>query len=314
MRLRDHLKNIGLSAAEGRRAMSNGKIFVDGYPSADGGQEVLPTQCEFRPEAPKITPGLDLFIVHRDDDVVVVWKPPGMLSVPARKAGGHKNVVGLVRKLTGAAFTVHRIDQPTSGLMMVARNVAAQENLKAQLEVHTVERRYLALIKGRSKTDIWTIDNHLARDRGDGLRGQARTPTSDTKHAITHFRALHRAAPGITLVEAKLETGRTHQVRIHLAENRLAILGDTLYAPNAVARLSPRLALHAAVLGFRHPRTKQPMRFEAPLADDLNQLIRSLSSLQPATSTQRRPHKNKGKQRHKRKGKGKGKGKSKSKR
>ncbi len=301
MNLRDHLRSLGLSSAEARRALATGKVFVDGIPTADGGRTVVPAQCELRPNAPRIKPGRDLVIVHQDDDVVVVWKPSGLLAVPARKADGHLNVLGLVRKLTGAALAVHRIDQPTSGLMMVARNEEAQEQLKAQLEVHSVERRYLALVSGTPREEEWTKESHLAVNRGDGRRGSIPRATDDSKYAKTHFQTLDTPTTGITLVEAQLETGRTHQVRIHLSEARLPILGDANYAPRPVALLAPRLCLHAAVLGFRHPKTGQNMRFEAPLPDDMNQLIRSLAIPEPekpsrperAPTTDKRPTKSK---------------------
>jgi 23S rRNA pseudouridine1911/1915/1917 synthase len=276
MRLRDHLRQLGMSTAEARKALQNGKVFLCGIPSADGGRDIEPSEVEVRPEAARLTPGRDLVIVYRDADVVVVWKPSGLLSVPARKTDGHRNVVGLVRKLIGAGLAVHRIDQPTSGLMMVARNETAQQALKAQLEVHSVERRYLALVSGRPSADAWTVDNHLTVDRGDGRRGSIRQ-RADTKHAVTHFRVVASHPRGVVLVGARLETGRTHQVRIHLSEGRLPILGDSVYAPVAVTRAAPRLALHAAVLGFKHPRSGKDMRFEAPLPDDLSQLLRELA-------------------------------------
>lgn len=291
MRLSHHLKSLGLSAPDAKKAMANGKVFLCGVPTSDGGREVDPDQVSLRPEAPRLVPGRDLVIVHRDDDMVVVWKPAGMLSVVARKAGGHLNVVGLVRKLTGAGLAVHRLDEQTSGLMMVARNAKAQESLKAQLEVHSVTRRYVALCSGRAPTRPWTQESHLVRNRGDGRRGSAKgAPPEDARHAITHFEAIEAAGPRATLVGATLETGRTHQVRIHLSESRHAILGDPLYAPPRIAKAAPRLALHACALGFKHPRSGAHMNFEVPLADDMEQLRRHLihESDKPTKPTRRR--------------------------
>ena len=257
--------------------MSTGKVFLDGIPTSDGGRDVEPDRVELRLTAPRLVPGRDLVIVHRDKDLVVVWKPAGLLSVAAGKAGGHRNVVGLVRKLTGAGLPVHRLDEPTSGLMMVARNLDAQQHLKAQLEVHSVERRYLALAAGRPMRATWTSETHLVRNRGDGKRGSAqREPPEEARHAITEFQVVESLGPRSFLVAAQLRTGRTHQVRIHLSERRHPIFGDSLYAPTPVARAAPRLALHAAVLGLEHPRTGERLRFETPLADDLEQLRRSL--------------------------------------
>jgi len=278
MRLSEHLSRLGLSSADVKKALRNGKVFFHGIPTADGGRDVEPFQVEYRPDAPKLTPGRDLVIVHKDDDLVVIWKPAGMLSVPAGKAGGHLNALGLVGKLTrNPCLAVHRIDQNTSGLMMIARNEPAQRKLKAQLEVHSVERRYLAIVAGKPPEKQWTVVNHMVEDRGDGLRGSCEgKPPDFAKRAKTHFSHLARLSKRTNLIEAKLETGRTHQVRIHLAENNLPILGDDRYATPAVQRQASRLCLHAVVLGIVHPSTGETLRFTSPLPDDMEQIRRGL--------------------------------------
>jgi 23S rRNA pseudouridine1911/1915/1917 synthase len=277
MRLSDHLKHLGLSSTEAKRAMRSGKVFLHGIPTADAGRDVQPFQVEYRPDAPKLTPGRDLVIVYKDPHLVVIWKPSGLLSVPAGKAGGHLNVVGLVGKLTrGEALAVHRLDQDTSGLMMVARTRAAQEALKAQLEVHSVERCYMALVLGKTEHQRWTVSNHLVEDRGDGLRGSIEgKPSHFSKHAKTHFSQLERVGRRVNLVEARLETGRTHQVRIHLSEGAKPILGDKRYGSSSSVRMADRLCLHAAVLGLDHPVSGERMRFTSALPDDMEQIRRS---------------------------------------
>jgi 23S rRNA pseudouridine1911/1915/1917 synthase len=275
MRLSKHLQALGLSNAEAKRAMASGKVFLRGLPTSDGGRDVDPDTVELRPAAPKIVPGRDLVILHNDAEMVVVYKPAGLLAVPAGKAGGHLNVVGLVGKLTGTGLAVHRLDQQCSGLMMVAKTQAAQMAIKAQLEVHSVTRRYFALASGTPRHTKWTINNYLIRNRGDGLRGAAKgTPPADARNAITHFECLQKVGKRNTLVRATLQTGRTHQVRIHLSECRNAILGDDLYAPFPIARAAARLALHAYELGLDHPRTGKRLHFQIPLADDMEQLRR----------------------------------------
>ena len=278
MRLTDHLKHLGLSNSEAKKALQNGKVFLHGIPTADGGRDIQPFQIELRPDAPKLTPGRDLVIVHRDDDVVVVWKPTGMLSVPAPKEGGHLNALGLVGKLTRSpVFAVHRIDQGTSGLMMMARNETAQQHLKAQLEKHEVERRYVALIHGRPPAKTWTVSNHLVADRGDGIRGSViGRPPSGAKHAKTVFTHLERIGKQVNLIEARLHTGRTHQVRIHLSEGDTPILGDDRYGTAIANRGVSRLCLHAVVLGIQHPTTGETMRFTSPLPDGMERTVRSL--------------------------------------
>jgi 23S rRNA pseudouridine1911/1915/1917 synthase len=278
MRLSEHLSRLGLSNAEAKKALRAGKVFFHGIPTADGGREVEPYQVLVQRDAPKLTPGRDLVIVHKDDDLVVVWKPAGLLSVRAGKDGGHLNALGLVGKLTGRpVLPVHRLDQDTSGLMMMARHPTSQEALKAQLEVHDVERRYVALVLGKSQSKTWTVSNHLVEDRGDGLRGSIEAPFPPfAKHAKTRFTALQRINKRVSLIEAQLETGRTHQVRIHLSEDQLPILGDQKYGTAAAQRLAQRLCLHAIVLGIEHPKTGEKIRFTSPLPDDMEQLRRGL--------------------------------------
>jgi len=279
MRLSEHLSRLGLSNTEAKKALRSGKVFFHGIPTADGGRDIQPFQVELKADAPKLTPGRDLVIVHRDEDLVVIWKPSGMLSVPAGKAGGHLNALGLTGKLIrGPALPVHRIDQSTSGLMMVARNESAQAKLKAQLEVHSVERRYIALVLGKPPAKTWTTDNHLIDNRGDGLRGSCEGPPPPfAKRAKTHFVHLERIGKRVNLIEAKLETGRTHQVRIHLSEAEMPILGDPRYASGMAQRMGPRLCLHAVVLGIVHPTTGEKLRFTSPLPDDMEKLRRGLT-------------------------------------
>jgi 23S rRNA pseudouridine1911/1915/1917 synthase len=186
--------------------------------------------------------------------------------------------VGLVGKLTGGpALAVHRLDEGTSGLMMVARNLDAQHHLKAQLEVHSVERRYVAMVLGHSDRDKWIVANHLMQIRSDGLRGSVEgKPHRDARYAKTMFTKLGRAGKRVSIVEAVLETGRTHQVRIHLSEGGTPIVGDPKYGTAASARLADRVCLHAVVLGIEHPRSGERMRFTSPLPDDMERLRRRL--------------------------------------
>ena len=279
MKLSEHLGRLGLSNSEVKRALSNGKVFFHGIPTQDGGRDIEPFQIELRLDATRLTPGRDLVIIHKDKDIVVFWKPSGMLSVPAGKVGGHLNALGLVSKLTrSTALAVHRIDQGTSGLMMVALNREAQLHIKDQLEKHTVERRYLAIVLGRTPDKEWSVENHLVDDRGDGLRGSVEPPLPTfARKAKTQFTLLGRVGKKANLVEARLHTGRTHQVRIHLSEADMPILGDDRYGNAASQRAATRLCLHAVVLGIKHPSTGEQLRFTCPLPDDMERLRRSLS-------------------------------------
>jgi len=215
-------------------------------------------------------------VVSLSQDLVVIHKPSGLLSVPARKSGGHVSAVGVVRRVLGSALPVHRLDEQTSGLMLVALNQKAQIHLKAQLEEHSVQRRYVAFVQGKPRREEWRCQSVFIRNRGDGLRGSRPIGSEESgKEAVTHF-SVQQQIGFIAVVQARLETGRTHQVRIHLAEGRHPILGDPLYARGRPRHGASRLCLHAAELEFEHPTTKEQMSFNAPLADDMAQLRRAL--------------------------------------
>ena len=272
MRLIDHLKSSGLSNRAARELMSSGKVLYRGVPTADGGRMVEPAAVQIRHNARRIRVGRDPAVVWKDPHFCIVWKPPGLLSVAAPRRGSDDNLISLMARWFGAAHPVHRLDEPTSGLMMVALTKPAQTALKDLLAAHNIERRYLAIVSGTFPSEPMTIRNTLVEDRGDRKRGSG----PGGKPATTHFRALEVVGRRCSLVEARLETGRTHQVRIHLSEAGFPVLGDRVYAPSGVASVGPRLALHAWRLGLKHPMTGELLRLEAPLADDLEHLRRDL--------------------------------------
>ncbi len=251
---------------------------IDGVPVADAARLVDPTRVRFDPNSPRIVVGRDAAVLWFDPHLAVVWKPPHMLAVPAPGRKDADNVLRFVGQRLGHAFPVHRLDEETSGLMLVARTEAAQEALKALFEAHEIERAYLALVRGHFPDGpARELRSMMIRDRGDGLRGSlpAGAPPYGAKLAVTWLQRVALCGRA-SLVEARLETGRTHQVRIHLAEAGYPVLGDPLYGDRASQRLAPRLALHSARLAFTHPFTSAPVRFEAPLADDLEIVRRRL--------------------------------------
>src|SRR5262249_31997338 len=165
-----------------------------------------------------------------------------------------------------------RLDKETSGLVVFARTVAAERGLGKQFRAHTVHRRYLAVVPGYVPKQ--TIRTRLVRDRGDGRRGS--TGLADQgKEAVTHVEPVERL-PGYTLVACRLETGRTHQIRIHLAELGHPVCGEKVYGPRTDTSGAPRLALHAAELGFRHPAIGEEMRWTMPLPPDLGAVVQRL--------------------------------------
>ena len=247
---------------------------------------------EIKPE------NIPLDIVYEDDDVLVLNKPAGMVVHP-----GHGHYEGtLVNALAwhlgisqGAdegddrmGVLVHRIDKDTSGLLAVAKNDEAQLNLARQFFVHSIDRKYVAIVWGDMKEDEGTVDANLMRDPSDRLRFCVTPDPEKGKHAVTHWKVLERLG-FVTVVECRLETGRTHQIRVHLSSIGHPIFGDERYGGTQIRQgtvyskykqfihncfeICPRQALHARTLGFVHPRTKAHLSFEAPLPEDMCALL-----------------------------------------
>jgi 23S rRNA pseudouridine1911/1915/1917 synthase len=200
----------------------------------------------------------------------VIARQEGRKNVKG-KGSGKKNKLPPVR-------AVHRLDRDTSGLMVFARTIAAQKHLEQQFRKHTTGRRYMAIVHGHVIEQ--TIESRLVRDRGDGIRGSTSLPNTG-KHSLTHVRPIEKLGD-YTLVECRPETGRTHQIRIHLAEIGHPLCGEKIYLqplfrqPVKDISAAPRLALSAVELTFQHPITGETMHFESPLSADLRQLIKNL--------------------------------------
>ncbi|WP_243298195.1 RluA family pseudouridine synthase [Bacillus litorisediminis] len=219
---------------------------------------------------------MDLNIYYEDADVLVVNKPRGMVVHPAPGHTRGTLVNGLLyhcKDLSGINGVlrpgiVHRIDMDTSGLLMVAKNDLAHERLVKQLQEKTVTRKYLAIVHGVIPHDVGTIDAPLGRDPKDR---QKMTVVDNGKHAVTHFRVKERFR-NYTFVECELETGRTHQIRVHMKYIGYPLAGDPKYGPKKTLDIEGQ-ALHAQVLGFTHPRTGEYLEFSAPLPDEFEKLI-----------------------------------------
>lgn len=198
--------------------------------------------------------------------------------VRGRGPGGRPPQQGGRRAALPRVIAVHRLDRDTSGVMVFARNPIAETGLVRQFKAHSIERVYRAIVHGHPVDQ--TISRRIVRDRGDGLRGTTDSP-EDGEDGVTHMRWLEDLGD-YSLVECRLETGRTHQIRIHLSDAGHLVCGDPLYhrrlnAPPIDDRSSaPRLALHAARLEFEHPRTRERLEFEAELPDDLERFVRRL--------------------------------------
>lgn len=222
---------------------------------------------------------LNLEIVYEDADVLVVNKPRGMVVHPAPGHTSGTLVNGLMHHckdlsgINGVARPgiVHRIDKDTSGLLMVAKNDVAHESLVNQLVEKSVTRKYTALVHGHIAHEKGTIDAPIGRDQKDR---QKQAVVDKGKHAVTHFQVVERFGE-FTLVECRLETGRTHQIRVHMNYIGFPLAGDPKYGPRKTIDFGGQV-LHAGVLGFIHPVTKEYLEFESPLPEDFKQLLEEL--------------------------------------
>jgi 23S rRNA pseudouridine1911/1915/1917 synthase len=282
-----------------RRAKVNGALCLDPARRLKAGETV---ELLARPAAPPQREEA-LVIRHLDSDVVVVEKPAGMPTVrhPAERSWTQRRksleptLEELVPRLIAARESrrrkgplprlrvVHRLDKETSGLVVFARTVAAETGLGRQFHAHTVTRRYLAMVSGYVPPQ--RIATRLVRDRGDGRRGSTALEGVG-KEAVTYVDVVERL-PGYTLLGCRLETGRTHQIRIHLSELGHPVCGDRVYHVLRDGRVladrsgAPRLALHATELGFLHPITGESLHWSMPLPPDLEAFR---SRLRPRTA------------------------------
>lgn len=264
------------------------KWIEDGHVTVNG--QVVKTKYKLKagdvvkiiPEAPQtidLEPeDIPLDIVYEDDDVIVVNKPAGMVVHPAPGHPGHTLVNALLYHSPLSTINgefrpgiVHRIDKDTSGLLMVAKNDLAHRSLAAQLKAKTNQREYVALVHGVIKEDQGTIDAPLGRSKKDRKK---QAVVMDGRHAVTHFEVLKRYRH-YTLVKCRLETGRTHQIRVHMAYIGHPLAGDPLYGPRKTLA-GPGQYLHAGLLGFKHPRTGQEMTFTAPLPEYFTKMLEHL--------------------------------------
>jgi 23S rRNA pseudouridine1911/1915/1917 synthase len=284
-----------LSRTRARDLLSAGGVTINGHrvkiasrPLRAGDRvEVHPLSEERRSGAP---PGIEPFrVVHEDAAVIVVEKAPGILVQPTPQ-GDRGTLLDLLRRHLRKRYPevkspylglLHRIDRETSGLLLFSRRGSANRILAEQFRGHTIAREYLALVRGSLPADSGTITDPLVRSTPFSRRASVASGRGEGKEAITHFRVLERF-DGATLLSITLETGRTHQIRIHLSGRGHAVVGDKIYAskealsPHPLLDRFPRQALHACRLGFTHPGSGAWLEFESPLPADFAALVGSL--------------------------------------
>ena len=263
------------------QVLVNGSLIKSSYVvAADDHIEVdVPEAVEPEIEAEP----MDLDILYEDRDIILVNKPKGMVVHPAAGHYSHTLVNGLMYhckdQLSGINGVmrpgiVHRIDMDTTGVIIACKNDMAHNSIAAQLKEHSITRRYQAIVHGVLKDDTGTIDAPIGRHPTD--RKKMSINYNHGKNAVTHYKVLKRFRQ-YTHVECRLETGRTHQIRVHMASIGHPLLGDVVYGPGKcpIAGLEGQ-TLHAGILGFIHPRTGEYMEFTAPLPEYFEKLLNTL--------------------------------------
>jgi 23S rRNA pseudouridine1911/1915/1917 synthase len=302
---------LGISASQAGRLLRERHVQLAGTPRVDPGWRVRrgqrlrvqpgsppgKTRRSSKPQEPEVDlPFGKPLIRYADDQVVVVDKPAGLTTMRHPEEAAEFGARGqrflpptladlmpslLRRNQPGKrpkVRAVHRLDRDTSGLLAFAVTPEAERHLGKQFRAHAIERHYLAIVRGRAVGG--RIESYLVRDRSDGRRGSSTQP-GQGKRAVTHVQVVEELG-AFTLVDCRLETGRTHQVRIHLGEAGTPICGERIYdrplhgKPLPDSSGSPRLALHAASLGFKHPVTGKWMAWQSPLRGELRKLMKRL--------------------------------------
>ena len=283
-----------------QQAAEKGNIWVNDIPVKSNYRvkpfDVVRVMLTHPPFENHILPeNIPLDIVHEDEALLVINKPPGLVVHP-----GHGNYTGTLVNALAFHFEnlpmnsserpglVHRIDKNTSGLLVVAKTEAAMTHLAKQFEAKTSEREYIALVWGNVKEDEGTIEGHIARHVKDRMQMAVYPDGEQGKHAVTHYKVLERFGY-VTLVSCKLETGRTHQIRVHMKYIGHTLFNDERYGGNLILKGTtftkykqfidncfktlPRQALHAKTLGFEHPTTKEFMSFDTEIPNDMKECI-----------------------------------------
>lgn len=257
----------GLIEVNGKAVKSNYKLKL--------GDRIEITEKEVE-EADIQAENLNLDIYYEDDDVAIVYKPKGMVVHPSPGHYTGTLVNGLmyqIKNLSGIngeirPGIVHRIDKDTSGLLMVAKNDVAHRSLVEQLMAKTVKRKYIALVHGHIPHEFGTIDAPIGRNKNDR---QSMAVVDDGKEAVTHFNVIE-TFKNYTLVECELETGRTHQIRVHMKYIGYPLVGDPKYGPKKTLEIGGQ-ALHAGLIGFEHPKTGEYIERFAPLPAEFEAVI-----------------------------------------
>ena len=274
-----------ISRSATQRLCEDGQVLLNGAIAKKNARVAPGDVLELTLPAPQPTQAqaedIPLDVAYEDADVIVINKPKGLVVHPAAGHWEGTLVNALLHhckdSLSGVGGAlrpgiVHRIDKDTSGLLIVAKNDFAHQQLAAQLQDHTLARTYVCIVCGNLREDAGTVNAPIARDKNDRKKMAIR---SDGKPAVTHWQVLARY-PGYTYVHCKLETGRTHQIRVHMASLGHPILGDTVYGHKKPELGQSTQCLHAKELTFLHPRTDEPVTVTCPLPDEFAHVLQVL--------------------------------------
>lgn len=268
-----------------QKAIEEGCVFVNGTPAKAKLKLKIGDVIQYEePEetvAEIVPQDIPLDIVYEDEDVLVINKPKGMVVHPA-PGNPDNTLVNAIMNHCGDRLStintvvrpgiVHRIDKDTSGLLVVAKNDTAHNGLAEQFKVHSIDRVYYAVVKGTFREKTGKIDAPIGRHPTQ--RKKMTVTDKNAKHAVTHFKVVEELS-GYTLIECRLETGRTHQIRVHMQYIGHTLLGDTLYGDKNKLGIEGQV-LHAAVLGFEHPVTKEKLLFRSELPEAFKNIVNQL--------------------------------------
>lgn len=265
-----------------KKVKANGKIIKSNYKlKKDDFIEVeVPEPVELNISAEE----MNLDIVYEDEDVLVVNKEKGIVVHPAPGNYTGTLVNGILHHCSDLSGIngvirpgiVHRIDKDTSGILVIAKNDEAHNDLAAQFKEHSIKREYYALVEGKFSKVEGTIDKPISRDKKERIKMAV---NSDGKRAVTHYEVLEQYNKGLSLVKCTLETGRTHQIRVHMASIGHPLVGDLVYGYKRQKFNIEGQALHAKTLGFIHPRTKEYMEFTSELPNYFKDLLEKLRKM-----------------------------------
>ena len=287
--LADALEDMTRSAIQ--NLLEEGFVTCQGKPLSKSaklkpGDRILVELPEVRP-LEVLPEAIPLEIVYEDTDLLVVNKPKGMVVHPAPGHGEGTLVNALLYHcgdslsgINGVARPgiVHRIDKDTSGLLIVAKNDFSHTRLAEQIQAHTFTREYSAVVYGSFREDSGTVDQPLGRHPTDRKKMAVLPNNPTARHAVTHFWVVKRFQ-GFTQLRLRLETGRTHQIRVHMAFLGHPVAGDAVYGPKKVITSLQGQCLHAGKIGFIHPRTEQYLEFEAPLPPYFTEFLQKLKEV-----------------------------------